>query len=331
MGAKRGDIGKWNTSGCEVKHRENETTCLCDHLTFFAVLMLPSSEIDQIHKNSLTIISYVGCIISALASLITIVFLCLRKKQKKHIVYVHMNLLWAIFLLDVSFLIMMLQASTKEDMACKARGTFLHFGMLACLTWMAIEGYSLYRLVIQVFNSYMKCLLVKLSLIGWGLPILIVCLIFGIDQSYYGPSSLKVYMSPDQYHTEIICWITKKEINNFLNLGYLSLVLFFNSIILVTMVYEIRRLKHQKHHWGYVVMLLGLSCVLGIPWGLAFFALASGTFKLVAVYLFTIINSLQGFLIFLWYLAKVLQSCRSNSMQCMTSNSLKLESSSTSI
>ncbi|ETE60880.1 G-protein coupled receptor 56 [Ophiophagus hannah] len=101
--------------------------------------------------------------------------------------------------------------------------------------------------------------------------------------------------------------------------------------MLATIGYEILRLKHQEHHWGSVVMLLGLSCILGIPWGLVFFAVASGTFKLVAVYLFTIINSLQGFLIFLWYLAKELQSRRSNSMQCMTSNSLKLQSSSTSI
>ncbi|KAG8143881.1 hypothetical protein E2320_001025 [Naja naja] len=307
MGAKRGDIGQWNTSGCEVKHRENQTTCLCDHLTFFAVLMLPSSDIDKIHKDYLTIITYVGCIISALASLVTIVFLCLRKKQRNHIVYVHINLLWAIFLLDVSFLIAMPLASTRGDMGCKASGMFLHFGVLACLTWMAIEGYSLYRLVIQVFNSYMKCLLVKLSLMGW------------------------VYTSPDKYNTEIICWITKKEINNFLNLGYLSLVLLFNSIMLAIMVYEILRLRHREHHWKYVVMLLGLSCILGIPWGLVFFAVASGTFKLVAVYLFTIINSLQGFLIFLWYLAKVLQSRRSNSMQSTTSNSLKLQSSNSSI
>ncbi|XP_060547633.1 adhesion G-protein coupled receptor G1-like isoform X1 [Pantherophis guttatus] len=331
MGAKPGDIGKWNTSGCEVKHRGNQTTCLCDHLTFFAVLMLPSSDIDKVHQEYLNIVSYVGCIISALASFITIVFLCLRKKQRDHIVYVHMNLLWAIFLLDMSFLIAVYVALEGGDIACKASGIFLHFAMLACLTWMGIEGYNLYRLVIQVFNSYMKCLLVKLSLIGWGLPTLIICLIFGIDQSYYGLSSFKVYESPGNYTISAICWITKMEINSFLNLGYLSLVFLFNSIMLTIMVYEILRLKHQKRHWGYVVMLLGLSCVLGIPWGLVFFAIASETFKLVAVYLFTIINCLQGFFIFLWYLAKVWQSRRSNSMQCTSSNSLKLQSSNSSI
>ncbi|KAM6430488.1 adhesion G-protein coupled receptor G1-like isoform 1-T1 [Liasis olivaceus] len=330
MGSKRGHPGKWNTSGCEVIPEENQTTCLCDHLTFFAVLMVPHSGIGKNDLERLTVVTYVGCIISALASLVIIFFLCWRKKQRDHIAYVHMNLLWAIFLLDMGFLITALLVPTGDGMVCKAGGMFLHFGMLACLTWMAIEGYTLYQLLIKIFNSYIKCLLVKLSLVGWGLPIFMVCLIFGIDQSYYGPSSFKVYESADNYTNATICWITKKEIH-FLNLGYVSLVLFFNSIMLATMVYEILKLRHREHHWEYAVMLLGLSCVLGIPWGLAFFGIASGTFKLVAVYLFTIINSLQGFLIFLWYLAKVLQSRRSSSMQCTTSNSLKLQSSSTSI
>ncbi|ETE58386.1 G-protein coupled receptor 56 [Ophiophagus hannah] len=279
-----------------------------------------SPDIDHIHYEYLTIVTYIGCIISALASLFTIFFfLCSKKKQRDHIVYVHMNLLWAIFLLDMSFLIAVPLAPTGGDTACKAGGMFLHFGMLACLTWMAIEGYSLYRL--RLDGQYTL----------HSLPIFIVCLILVIDQSHYGPTSFKIYQATGEYTNSTICWITKKEINNFLNLGYLSLVLFFNSIMLATMVYEILRLRHREHHWEYVVMLLGLSCVLGIPWGLVFFAFASGTFKLVAVYLFTIINSLQGFLIFLWYLAKVLQSRRSNSMRCTTSNSLKLQSSSTSI
>ncbi|XP_015681226.1 adhesion G-protein coupled receptor G1 [Protobothrops mucrosquamatus] len=332
VSSKASHPGKWNTSGCEVIQEEYQTTCLCDHLTFFAVLMVASPDIDHIHYEYLTIVTYVGCVISALASFFTIFFfLCSKKKQRDHIVYVHMNLLWAIFLLDMSFLIAVPLAPTGGDTACKAGAMFLHFGLLACLTWMAIEGYSLYRLVIEVFNSYVKHLLFKLCLVGWGLPMFIVCLIFVIDQSHYGPFSFKVYEAADKYTNSTICWITKQEIHNFLNLGYLSLVLFFNSIMLATMVYEILRLRHREHHWEYAVMLLGLSCVLGIPWGLVFFAFASGTFKLVAVYLFTIINSLQGFLIFLWYLAKVLQARRSSSMQCTTSNSLKLQSSSSSI
>ncbi|XP_008120527.2 adhesion G-protein coupled receptor G1 [Anolis carolinensis] len=327
-----GQSGNWSTLGCEASLGSNQTTCLCDHLTFFAVMMVSSPDIDHVHHTYLTLITYVGCIISAVASFFTIFsFLCSRKRQRDHIVYVHMNLLWAIFILDMSFLIAVPLAPNAGDTSCKAGAMFLHFSLLACLTWMGLEGYCLYQLVIEVFHSYVKNFLLKLCLVGWGLPIIMVSLVFLIDQSHYGPFSLEVYDSAKGPTNATICWVTKKEINHFLNLGLLSLVLFFNGLMLAAMVREILRLRHREHHWEYAVMLLGLSCVLGIPWGLAFFAFSSGTFRLVAVYLFTIINSFQGFLIFLWYLAKVLQSRRSSSMQCSTSNSIKLQSSSTSI
>lgn len=77
-------------------------------------------------------------------------------------------------------------------------------------------------------------------------------------------------------------------------MGLLSLVLLFNSIMLAAMVREICKLRERERHWKYAVMLLGLSCVLGIPWALIFFSFISGTVKLVALYLFTILNSLQG-------------------------------------
>ncbi|KAJ6666175.1 hypothetical protein lerEdw1_001079 [Lerista edwardsae] len=326
-GPNASPLGSWSTSGCEVKGETNHTTCLCDHLTFFAVLMSYSSEIDSRHQRYLSVITYVGCIISAVAAFLTICFfLCSRRQQRDHIVYVHMNLLWAIFLLDMSFLIAMPLAPSSGDAACKASAMFLHFGLLACLTWMGIEGYSLYRLVIEVFNSYVKHFLLKLCLVGWGLPLLLVSLIFVINRSHYGQVSIKVYESSERYTNATICWITEGRINSFLNLGLLSLVLLFNSVMLATMVREILKLKHWEPQWKYVVMLLGLSCVLGIPWGIVFFSFTSGTFKLVAIYLTTIINSLQGFLIFLWYLAKVLQTRKSSSIQFTSSNSIRAQS-----
>ncbi|KAL8194699.1 UNVERIFIED_CONTAM: hypothetical protein K2H54_029531 [Gekko kuhli] len=322
--------GFWNTSGSEVKAGWNHTICLWDHLTFFAVLMTSSPDLDHIHQNYLTVITYFGCVISALASFFTVCFfLCSRKNERDNIVHIHVNLLWAIFLLDVSFLIAVPLSSTENDVACKAGAMFLHFGLLACLTWMGIEGYSLYRLVIEVFDFSTRNFLLKLCLVGWGLPLFLVTMILAVDQSSYGPYSIKVYETSAKYTNATICWITNKHINSILNLGYLSLVLLFNTIMLAAMVRVILKLRHRDYHqWQYAVMLLGLSCVLGIPWGLAFFSFTFGTFRLAALYLFTIINSFQGFLIFLWYLAKMVQARRTVSAQLMSSNSAKLHSSS---
>ncbi|XP_060110352.1 adhesion G-protein coupled receptor G1 [Heteronotia binoei] len=325
-----GQSGFWNMSGSEVKAGRNRTICLWDHLTFFAVLMTSSPDLDYIHNDYLTVITYFGCIISALASFFTICFfLCSRKNERENIVHIHMNLLWAIFLLDISFLIAVPLSATENHVACKAGAMFLHFSLLACLTWMGIEGYSLYRLVIEVFDFSTRSFLLRMCLVGWGLPIFLVIVILAAAESNYGPYSIRVYETSDRYTNATICWITNKDINSFLNLGYLSLVLLFNSIMLAAMVRVIFKLRHRDYHqWQYVVMLLGLSCVLGIPWGLAFFSFTFGTFRLAALYLFTIINSFQGFIIFLWYLAKIVQARRSVSAKLMSSNSAKLHSSS---
>lgn len=68
----------------------------------------------------------------------------------------------------------------------------------------------------------------------------------------------------------------------------------FNLVMLGAMVWEIRRQRKRGHKLKHTLVLLGLSLVLGIPWALAFFSFSSGSFQLVVVYLFTIINTLQG-------------------------------------
>ncbi|CAM2100877.1 unnamed protein product [Caretta caretta] len=302
--------GSWKSDGCETETGNNQTVCRCNHLTYFAVLMMSSPGIDYIHKKYLTIITYIGCIISAVASLFTIIlFCCSRRKHRDGTinVYIHMNLLGAIFLLDVSFLITEHLASIGSEAACKAGGMFLHLSLLCCLTWMGIEGYNLYRLVVEVFNTYVEHFILKLCAVGWGLPIFIVGVIFLADQTNYGPFHIEVFESLEKSTNATICWITAPLIHNIVNLGIFNLVFLFNLVMLGAMVWEIRRQRKRGHKLKHTLVLLGLSLVLGIPWALAFFSFSSGSFQLVVIYLFTIINTLQGFLIFLWYWTMVLQ------------------------
>ncbi|XP_065422939.1 adhesion G-protein coupled receptor G1-like isoform X1 [Chrysemys picta bellii] len=309
--------GSWKSDGCETETGNNQTVCRCNHLTYFAVLMMSSPEIDYIHKEYLTIITYIGCIISAVASLFTIIFFCCCSRRKHRDgtinIYIHMNLLGAIFLLDVSFLITEHLAFIDSEAACKASGMFLHLSLLCCLTWMGIEGYNLYRLVVKVFNTYVEHFILKLCLVGWGLPIFIVGVIFRVDQTNYGPFHIEVFESLEKSTNATICWITAPLIHNIVNLGFFSLVFLFNTAMLGAMVREILRQRNRGHELKHALVLLGLSLVLGIPWALAFFSFSSGSFRLVVIYLFTIINTLQGFLIFLWYWTMVLQVRKSKS------------------
>ncbi|KAM6380746.1 adhesion G-protein coupled receptor G1 isoform 1-T2 [Pluvialis apricaria] len=319
--------GSWDSYGCTTAAGASQTDCRCNHLTYFAVLMVSSPEITYIHRDYLSIITYIGCLISALASICTIFFLYFRSKQRDQItsMHIHMNLLGAIFLLDITFLISEHLASSSSEAVCRAGGLFLHFCLLSCLTWMGIEGYNLYRLVIEVFNAYHDHFLLKLCLVGWGLPFFCVMLIFLASWTNYGPFSIPIYESIGGKSTNAtICWITSPLIHNVVNLGFFSLVFLFNSVMLGAMVREILRQNKKGHKLKHVLALFGLSILLGIPWALVFFSFTSGVFRLISLYIFTIINSLQGFLIFLWYWTMVLQARKSPESQS-SSDSIKLQ------
>nr|KAF6318159.1 adhesion G protein-coupled receptor G1 [Pipistrellus kuhlii] len=301
--------GSWSSAGCRTESREMQTSCFCDHLTYFAVLMVASVEVDAVHKHYLTLLSYVGCVISALACVLTIAaYLFSRRKSRDYTIKVHMNLLMAVFLLDVSFLLSEPVALTGSEAGCRASAIFLHFSLLACLSWMGLEGYNLYRLVVEVFGTYVPGYLLKLSVVGWGFPVFLVTLVALVDINNYGSIILSVQRTPESVIYPSMCWIRDSLVSHITNLGLFSLVFLFNAAMLATMVVQILRLHPRTEKWPHVLTLLGLSLVLGLPWALVFFSFASGTFQLVVLYFFSIMTSFQGFLIFLWYWSMRLQA-----------------------
>ncbi|XP_012503311.1 PREDICTED: G-protein coupled receptor 56 [Propithecus coquereli] len=327
--------GRWSSAGCETVRRETQTSCFCDHLTYFAVLMVSSVEVDAAHKHYLSILSYVGCVVSALACVLTVAaHLCsrvplpCRRKPRDYTIKVHMNLLLAVFLLDVSFLLSEPVALTGSEAGCRASAIFLHFSLLSCLSWMGLEGYNLYRLVVEVFGTYVPGYLLKLSVVGWGFPIFLVTLVALVDVDNYGPIILAVHRTPESVIYPSMCWIRDSLVSYVTNLGLFSLVFLFNMAMLGTMVVQILRLRPHTQKWSHVLTLLGLSLVLGLPWALVFFSFASGTFRLVVLYLFSIITSFQGFLIFLWYWSMRLQARGGPSALKSNSDSARLPISS---
>lgn len=321
--------GSWSSAGCETVHRDTQTSCLCSHLTYFAVLMVSSMEVEATHKHYLTLLSYVGCVISALACVFTIAaYLCSRRKSRDYTIKVHMNLLLAVFLLDVSFLLSEPVALAGSEAACRTSAIFLHFSLLACLSWMGLEGYNLYRLVVEVFDTYVPGYLLKLSIVGWGFPVFLVTLVALVDVNNYGPIILAVRRTPERVIYPSMCWIRDSLVGYVTNLGLFSLVFLFNTAMLATMVVQILRLRSHSQKWPHVLTLLGLSLVLGLPWALVFFSFASGTFQLVILYLFSIITSFQGFLIFLWYWSMRFQARGGPSPLKSNSDSVKLPISS---
>ncbi|XP_030437902.1 adhesion G protein-coupled receptor G3 isoform X1 [Gopherus evgoodei] len=302
---KKGKRGGWNTSGCVTTLRDKETVCCCDHLTFFTLLMSPSLDVTV---QMLLTIANVGCGISVVFSALTIIlYFALRFAYKKFksndTAKIHVNLTSSLLLLNLAYLLNRWIFSLGHLGLCKGIGGFTHYCLLCSFTWMAIEAFQLYLLVIKVTNIYMRHYMVKLCLVGWGFPALVVT-ITGSMNSYGKYTITDMANQP----TLTLCWIDSAHlvVHYVTNCSYFGLILLFNTLILVVVAWKLFCLqratagKEEKiEAWKGGLTVLGLSCLLGATWGLAFFTY--GATSVPAVYLFTVLNSLQGLFIFIWF------------------------------
>ncbi|KAL2076958.1 hypothetical protein ACEWY4_027443 [Coilia grayii] len=325
--------GNWSTEGCESTHSDEDYVCSCDHLSFFAVMMIPPDG-ALLSPNDLLVLSYLhlcGSITTTiLAALTCLMYLRHRKRKLDHSSSIHLQLALALLLLHVNFLISAGWARHTQDQPitalCQILGAGLHWALLAAFSWMAVEGFHLYLLLVRVFNIYIHRYLLKLGLFGWGLPTVtvIACAALGA----YGPYS----MTNDTRNSTSLCWLQADaagwrgvcvSVLRYLTVHvYLGVLLLGNGIMLVLTASKLCGRSFQpagKHGDGHrsvcgdrgvcrdAASLFVLSCALGLPWALAF--CSYGPLTHTTIYLFTILNALQGVFVFLWVLAA---TCRWN-------------------
>ncbi|GCB76384.1 hypothetical protein scyTo_0015475 [Scyliorhinus torazame] len=262
------------------------------------------NTLDENVLISLMYISQIGCGISAIFSAVTIILFCaFRKVKSDQITKIHMNLCAAIFLLNVNFLSNVWLSTVKNNGLCKTIAVCLHYSLLCTFTWMGIEAFQLYLMLIKVFNTYIKYYIQKLAVIGWGIPAIVVFVCIGVDKDAgsYGWFTIE---TQEKNNTVSMCWITNSAIHYVTNCGYFSIICFGNTGMLITVCAKLLCVQRgssneQRSVWKDLWTVLGLCCLLGTTWALAFFSF--GPLHVAQIYLFSILNSLQGFFIFLWY------------------------------
>ncbi|XP_036400384.1 adhesion G-protein coupled receptor G1-like isoform X2 [Megalops cyprinoides] len=324
--------GRWSTKGCTTGRTGQRFVCSCDHLSFFAVLINPDVSVDPANAQALSIISSVGSGLSLLCTISALIMhLCLRKGKCEPSMWIHCNLTAALFLLHLLFLLSVWWAKLATGGAvCLAAGLLLHYSLLTTLTWFAIEGFHLYLLLVRVFNIYISRYLLKLGLVGWGVPMVtvIACALAGVY------SSDKLHIIQDSNATASICWITGRTAQYITVSGYLGLVFLFSAAMLgVTMVKLWRVRNHPSRYkesrrmkmWRSCVTVLGIGCILGVPWGTAF--ATYGPLSLAGVYVFTILNGFQGVFVFLWFLTLTCQPHSEESSAGSDPTTQKMETS----
>ncbi|NWR57708.1 AGRG3 protein, partial [Bucorvus abyssinicus] len=301
----KGMAGGWNSSGCVTQPEGKRTVCSCDHLTFFTLLLNPT--LDGSTAQALMAVATAGCGVAMAFSIFTIafcIFLRCRVRFEETLrinLGLHMNLVGSLFLLNLAFLLNSRLSSGTQPGACKVLGGLTHYCLLCCFTWMALEGCHLYLLFVKVLGTYIHHYLAKLCLVGWGFPALVVGLA-GVLGSY-GEYHIQTM---DHQVIAHLCWITSKYllVHYITNCGYFGLIFLFNMAVFGVVIQksccpQVTGAAQGDHKaWKVALVAMGLFCLLGATWALAF--LTHGTSSAPMLYLFTILNSLQGNFIFIW-------------------------------
>ncbi|NXT17227.1 AGRL2 protein, partial [Syrrhaptes paradoxus] len=211
--SERTMMGYWSTQGCKlVDTNKTHTTCACSHLTNFAILMAHREIVykDGVHELLLTVITWVGIVISLVCLAICIFTFCFFRGLQSDRNTIHKNLCINLFIAEFIFLIGI--DKTEYKIACPIFAGLLHFFFLAAFAWMCLEGVQLYLMLVEVFESeYSRKKYYYVA--GYLFPATVVGVSAAIDYKSYG--------------TEKACWL---HVDNYFIWSFIGPVTF---IILV--------------------------------------------------------------------------------------------------
>ncbi|XP_056893878.1 adhesion G protein-coupled receptor L2 isoform X17 [Takifugu flavidus] len=291
--SERSMMGYWSTQGCKLlESNKTHTTCSCNHLTNFAVLMaqreISGNNIG--HELLLTIITRVGIVVSLVCLTISIFTFCFFRGLQSDRNTIHKNLCINLFIAELIFLIGI--DMTEPTIGCAIIAGILHFFFLASFSWMCLEGVQLYLMLVEVFESeYSRKKYYYVS--GYLFPAIVVAVSTAIDYKSYG--------------TKKACWLSVDNHFIWSFIGPVTFIIMLNLIFLVITMYKMvkhsttlkpdsSRLENIK---SWVMGAFALLCLLGLTWSFGLFFINEAS--IVMAYLFTIFNTFQGMFIFIFH------------------------------
>ncbi|KAJ8374025.1 hypothetical protein SKAU_G00046050 [Synaphobranchus kaupii] len=281
-----GGTGGWSSRGCELASRnDTHIWCRCNHMTSFAVLMDVSK---REHGNVLPLkaVTY-SCVSASLAALLlTLALLTALRALRSNLHSIHKNLLAALFLSLLTFVIGINQ--TETPLLCSVVAMLLHYFPMCAFAWVFVEALHIHRMLTEVRNidhGRMRFYYV----VGWGFPAIITGLAMGLDPQGYG--------NPD------FCWLSVHDTLIWSFLGPVSVVVLVNIVIFVLAGKAACSRRHRVFEKSGVISALRtaflLLVLISATWLMGLLAVNSDV--LTFHYLFAIFSCLQGVLAFLFY------------------------------
>ncbi|XP_063970824.1 uncharacterized protein LOC135157813 [Lytechinus pictus] len=286
------NTSNWSSSGCTFDGITDTdggkmVTCLCDHLTSFAVLLnVSSTQVPPGHEFAMGVISWVGCSLSIVACFFTCFGYAILKLHSD-LILIHGNLALAVGGTEIAFLC--LNLVQFPSIPCTVVGSLIYYLLLTMFAWMAIEGIHLYLLTFVVWNAerrkikhYMAC--------GWGVPVVFLIVLLSVQTGELGNQNA--------------CFLSLDDLSLLFLMVPIAIIILFNLFVMVRVVRQIAKMadgptlqsdvKSRVRHGVKAIFVL--LPIMGLTWVFAFLAIerASVAFQ----YIFVISNSFQGVFIF---------------------------------
>ncbi|XP_055520012.1 adhesion G protein-coupled receptor E5-like [Leucoraja erinacea] len=275
----------WSTQGCsKSQSNRSHTTCSCSHLSRFAVLV----ALYKVEGLALSVITYVGVIISLVALLAAIITFTMCRSIHSARTRIHTHLCLCLFLAQLLFLVGI--SRTENKAVCGTIAGILHYLFLACFMWLMLEGVQLYLMVVKVFHA--QSLRGKIIFpVAYGIPALLVVV------------SAALY--PQGYGTREYCWLTLEKGFRWSFVGPMCVICVANLVFLTVTIWKlIEKFKSISPDLPYlekirvfIVTAIAQLAILGCAWIIGVFHFNRRTIALA--YIFTILNSFQGTFIFI--------------------------------
>ncbi|KAJ6656270.1 hypothetical protein lerEdw1_003926 [Lerista edwardsae] len=302
--SERTMMGYWSTQGCKlIDTNKTHTTCACSHLTNFAILMAHRGIVykNGMHELLLTVITWVGIVISLVCLAICIFTFCFFRGLQSDRNTIHKNL--CINLLIAEFIFLIGIDKTEYTIACPIFAGLLHFFFLAAFAWMCLEGVQLYLMLVEVFESeYSRKKYYYVA--GYLFPATVVGVSAAIDYTSYG--------------TQKACWLKVDNYFIWSFIGPVTFIILLNLIFLVitlckmvkhsnTLKPDSSRLENINYEdnkpfiKSWALGAFALLCLLGLTWSFGLLFVNEET--IVMAYLFTVFNAFQGMFIFIFHCA----------------------------
>ncbi|XP_020143410.2 adhesion G-protein coupled receptor G7 [Microcebus murinus] len=354
----------WDTYGCHKnKNSEEFLYCRCNHTTNFAVLMTFIKDYE--YPESLDMLSKAGCILSITGLALTIIFqIVTRKLRKTSVTWVLVSLCTSMLIFNLLFLFGIENSNkslkingsdidnidindnempTKDiidtpNPTCTVMAALLHYFLLVTFTWNGLSAAQLYFLLIRTMKPLPQHFILFISLIGWGVPAIIVGITVGAVYAQNGSDSQWEL----NYRQEEICWLAIPESNDFIRSPLLwsffipiTIILISNVVMFIIITVKVLWKNNQNltstkkvSSLKKIVSTLSIAVVFGITWILAYFMLINNNnMRLIFSYIFCLFNTTQGLQIFILYTlrTKIFQSKASEVLKSLSSSTGRLK------